>query len=355
MDEYLTPARKNRRFCKADRIVCRHEFSCSPDYNLRMGMKTVMLADAQAMRRVRKQILRLFVALGFVLLALTASAAAQKRLILNDGSWQDITRYEVIGNRARYFSSERGEWEEMPRELVDWKATEEWNARPMEPPPDEEEPAHKVDAPDTLTVAPGLRLPTSGGVFMLDTFSGQLSLVELTQDPSMRSHDTASVLHSAINPRVPYKQRFELRGTHARTQAHVSLPPIFVKIDESDQQQQIAPSDRFRILRLESTKDCRILASVDVTITHQESQEQQFVPARVESFGEGWLKITPLGDLKLGEYALVEMLNRTEFNSYAWDFGIDPDAPGNPNSRKADSTTDNETSTSSPLLELRKK
>jgi hypothetical protein len=320
-------------------------------------MKPVMLTDALTVQRTRRQTSRLLVAVCFILLGLIVPAAAQagKRLILKDGSWQEITKYEVLGDRTRYFSSQRLEWEEIPRELIDWKATEEWNARAMQIPPEEEEgPGRKIDATDTLMVAPGLKLPIAGGVFILDTFSGKPSLVELTQEPGALNHDTGSIFH-AINPRASFKQRFELKGSRARTQAHVPLPLIYVKIAESEPAQQIGFADRFRIVRLKPYKDSRILASVNVTMTGKQSQTQQFVPVRIENFNEGWLKVIPLADLEPGEYALVEMLDRTQFNSYAWDFGIDPRATGNPNSRKADSADDNETGVFSPELEPREK
>src|SRR4051812_38659529 len=45
--------------------------------------------------------------------------AANTRLYLKDGDYQMIREYKVEGDRVRYYSVERGDWEEIPIELVD--------------------------------------------------------------------------------------------------------------------------------------------------------------------------------------------------------------------------------------------
>src|SRR3954453_6096756 len=53
--------------------------------------------------------------------------AHNHRLVLKDGSYQVVRKYQVVGDRVRYMSMERGgEWEELPSNLVDWEATKKW-------------------------------------------------------------------------------------------------------------------------------------------------------------------------------------------------------------------------------------
>ena len=78
--------------------------------------------------------------LGWAAPAAYAQRINSKRLILKDGSYQVVTKWEVKGDRVRYFSTERNEWEEVPYNLIDWPATDQWNkdhepgAHPAAPP-----------------------------------------------------------------------------------------------------------------------------------------------------------------------------------------------------------------------------
>lgn len=325
------------------------------------GTKAVMMADAETVQKRCVQTFRLLTAICLLLLGLATHAVAQggKRLILKDGSWQGITQYEVRGDRARFFSSQRGEWEELPKELVDWTATEKWNEgqeesfKQLSQFDAEEEAESKAETANLPAVAPGLKLPLTGGVYLLDTLSGRPSLDELTQDGSELNSD----LRSALNRRASNRQQFELKRPHAHVQAHVPLPEIFVNIaiDEKPDEQPIALTERFRILRLESKTDSRVLARVEVSVLGKQNQSQQFVSTHTEGFHQGWLKIIPLGALEPGEYALVEMLGPNQFNSYVWDFGVNPNAPANPNPRKPASSANDKTSNVSPEAEPQRK
>ncbi len=50
-------------------------------------------------------------------------AARGQKLMLKGGGFQLVRSYDRIGDRVRYLSAERGDWEELPAAMVDWDAT----------------------------------------------------------------------------------------------------------------------------------------------------------------------------------------------------------------------------------------
>ena len=262
-----------------------------------------------------------------------------KRLILKDGSFQAVVKYEIQGDRVHYFSADRYEWEDIPSSLVDWDATKKYEAdfnsgklRIHVETPEEREEREKEEA-NSPEISPGLRLPGTGGVFLLDQFDGKPELAEILQNGSElnQSANKKSVLRTAINPIGSSKHSFELKGAHANIQSHVPSPVIYVDIDEGALN-DVPLAGRFRIVRAEVKKDARIVGNLKVTFSGKTSQEGNFLPTNVEKVGTGeWVKVTPAQDLPPGEYAVVEMLGPDEMNLYVWDFGINRQAPANPN------------------------
>ncbi len=306
-------------------------------------------------------------ALSLGVLSPFAQAERTKRLILTDGSYQSATQWEVQGDRVHYYSSERREWEDLPKSMVDWKATDDYNSGksslkpPQEPTlnqelkqADAEEAADraKEDA-QTPTVARGLKLPSEGGVFLLDQYKGNPSLAEVVQNGSeLNKHMGRNILRAAINPiATTSKQSIELKGEHARVQVHTTTPEIYVDIDSDTQDQPLRMEDRFRLVRVESKKGNRVVGNLKVSIIGKTSEETSAVKVRAEKFSGDWVKLLPLENLEPGEYAVVEMLGAKSMNTYVWDFGVNPSAPPNPTAWKPDPLKANSTgSNESPVL-----
>src|SRR5947208_14626372 len=141
----------------------------------------------------------LLIAVGFAMLSPRLPAQElSKRLILKDGSYQLATKWEVKGDRVRYYSAERDDWEEVPKSIVDWDATEKYekDRAAGKPAPEaveldkELEAERQADEAKSPHVAPGLRLPDEGGAVLLDTFQTQPQLVELEQSSGAVNKNT---------------------------------------------------------------------------------------------------------------------------------------------------------------------
>jgi hypothetical protein len=265
-----------------------------------------------------------------------------RRLILKDGSYQQIERYRVEGDRVSYLSAERYEWEEIPASLIDWAATEKYareraagtlpGARQLDA---EEQAERKKEEELSPEVAPGLRLPFQGGVFLLDVYNQQAQLNEIGQNGGeLKRNMGRNILRATINPLASARQTIELKGAHAQVQSHVADPFLYVNVepDENPKNGAIPDArDRFKLLRVESDakKNNRVVGSLKIAMYGKVSQERKAIPTNVEVFSGPWLKITPAEPLEPGEYALVEMLADNQMNLYVWDFGVNPNAAPN--------------------------
>jgi len=294
-----------------------------------------------------------------LILSLTSSAQTQaRRLILKDGTYQAVTKYEIHGDRVRYFSAERGEWEEVPNSLIDWDATDKFEQgrtqgklSPEAVELDKEiEAERKTEQDRSPQVAPGLRLPDEGGIFLLDTYENQAQLAELQQSGGDLDKNTKSnILRSAINPLAGARQTIELPDAHAKIQSHTTVPSLYINIDANQgASAQIAsvqtsgeppplPADeRFKIIKVEVKGGKRTMGAIKVAATGKMKTDERFVAATVTSISGGWVKLTPTDPLATGEYAVAEMLGKDGINLYVWDFGVNPSAPANPFTWKPD-------------------
>lgn len=289
-----------------------------------------------------------------------------KRLILKDGSYQGVMKYQLIGNRVHYFSSERYDWEDIPNQLIDWDATHKFAAEAAASNPPNR--AREVDAEaekeraeeeaKSPTVSPGIRLPESGGVFLLDVYQSKPELNELLQNGADVKKNTAgNILRGAINPIASAKQTIELRGPHARVQSHVGDPFIYVAVDE-DEGASSSPSaetasKRWRIVRAEEKKDNRVVGNVNIAIYGKVKEKANYIEAEVTPVSGPWVKVVPAQKLPPGEYALVEMLGQQGMNRFVWDFGVNPDAPANPEAWKPAPVKANAAGNETPVLNPR--
>jgi hypothetical protein len=304
-------------------------------------------------------------ALFLTLPVLTSAQSQARRLILKDGSYQSVTKYEVHGDRVRYFSAERGEWEEVPNSLIDWDATDKFEQgraqgklAPEAVELDKElEAERKAEQARSPQVAPGLRLPDDGGIFLLDTYQNQPQLAELQQSGGELDKNTKSnILRAAINPLAGVKQTIELPNAHAKVQSHTTVPSLYINIDENHidatpgasatvpahagEPPPLPPSnsERFKIIRIDVKGGKRVAGAIKIAVSGKMKADERFVAATVAPMTGGWVKLTPTEPLAAGEYAVAEMLGKEGMNLYVWDFGVNPGAPANASAWKPEPT-----------------
>ena len=324
--------------------------------------------------------------------AAAAQVQSGQRLILKDGSYQAITKYEVKGDRVRYFSADRDEWEEIPKALIDWPATDKWNHDhaaggadagtpvPLNGPPAASgaqngsaagaanpgdaglSEAAKLDAEAAAVraderarrplVAPGLHLPDEDGIFVLDNFQGIPELVRLDQSQGNVNHDpNHNVLRAAVASLHGAEEPVRIDGQAARVRLHVDDPVLYVSVDTrgeamepesalmvdthgassvADKNQYSSPDSHYAIVRVDVQPRERVIGAVRISRVGEARQSEDIIPTTGEILpGKHWMKLTPREPLTVGEYALMEILGPGEINLDVWDFGVSPNAPEN--------------------------
>jgi hypothetical protein len=279
--------------------------------------------------------LALILTLGLALvLVWPASAAAEsvKRLVMTDGNYQTVTEWKAEGDRVKYFSAERGEWEEIPAALVDWKATDEWNATAAKTQAEElkqvtgEEVAERkeemLNTPQVMPEkAPELRLPAQGGVFLLEQRAGKPVLQSIEGNKTQENeHEGTNRLMKAVIPIASQVQTIELKGPAAKVRVHTPTPSIFVDVEN---EQGPIRGEYFRIVRLEPKRGVRVVAKNKVGLGGEQSVRETFLHSRAEKFSGDWWKLIPVEELKPGEYAIVIDGLGENGTDLVWDFGVE--------------------------------
>ncbi len=243
------------------------------------------------------------------------------KLYLKDGSYQLVNSYEVQGDRVRYYSVERSEWEEVPVSMVDFDAT----TRAQE----EEKAAHEKElkearalesehfekaAPTGFEVAPGFRLPDGDGVF---AFDGK-RVIPLVQSSAELVKDKKRFALSLALPAPLLKNRdlVVLDGPRAAVRIRSLQPTFYVHFADT-------AAAKIQLIPVNSKKDLRVIEKIQSGIgVGKSGEEHEAIPVEREEIKPGLFKLKPVQPLALGEYALAELLSE-KLNLEVWDFGID--------------------------------
>jgi hypothetical protein len=251
--------------------------------------------------------------IAILLLLAAALPAASIRLYLTDGSYHLVREYKVNGDRVRYYSTERSEWEEIPASLIDLKRTEDENKERVET---QRQRAEEMAAEEAVARAEREereRVPVEAGVYLVQ---GQDLKTLKPAESKIVSNKRRSVLKViAPIPVVSGKSTVELDGERSPNIAAGNRPEFYIRL---------ASEERFGIVRLTGKKNARVVQNwTIVPVTNEMIEEQLDVEIFRKQIADGLYKIWPIKPLEAGEYAVIEY-TAGKGNVQVWDFAVRP-------------------------------
>ena len=240
------------------------------------------------------------------------ACAANFRLFLTDGNYHIVREYQVTGDRVRFYSVERSQWEEMPVSLVDLKRTEGLRQERQADVAKEtkliaeEEKAERQRAEEIAKVpqGPGVHLVQADGILTLKQAESKI------HDDKRRS------ILKVITP-IPIvsgKSTVELDGEKAQLRVASDRPEFYIAL---------SAEERFGIARLAPGKGVRVLDNVTkIPVSNELIEEIEEVEIFRQQVDSDLYKIWPQKALPPGEYAVVQY-TQGKMNIQAWDFRYD--------------------------------
>ncbi len=247
------------------------------------------------------------------LLMAACAWAANLRLYLKDGTYQLASEYQVLQDRVRYYSTERGEWEEIPLELVDLKRTEAEIKQRQEAERSEAKELAVEEKAEREAANEVARVPMEFGAYWVD---GNLVKPMKPAESKVVSNKRRTVLKvlSPI-PVVTGKATVELDGAAAQLRVSQERPEFYIRLSNEE---------RFGIVKLTPKKDSRVVENLTIIpVSKEVVEEPQLVETFRQQLSEGLYKIWPQKPLEPGEYAVVEY-TEGKVNMQVWDFGYTP-------------------------------
>ena len=165
-------------------------------------------------------------------------SAAGIKLYLKDGTYQLVKTFKVEGNRVRYYSLERGDWEEVPKSLVDFSATRRGEEQEKATERKILEQARRIEhqrfdsIPATgYQIKPGIGLPTTEGVYLFD---GNV-VWPLVQSAAKVERDRRRLALSLALPAPLLKDRtwVVLEGAKAAVRVAARRPIFFIEATDN--------------------------------------------------------------------------------------------------------------------------
>jgi hypothetical protein len=239
--------------------------------------------------------------------------AANVKLYTTDGEYQLVKEYKVEGDRVKFYSVDRSDWEEVPASIIDLKRTVAESAAKQEEIDrtakqfDEEAEAARAERAELA------KIPQDSGVYRIENEKLRTFPVA---DMTVKNKTKQTVLQVLTPiPIIEGKETVQIAGEHSPNVVDDKRPEFFFQLDKQES---------FGLIKLTTQKGIRIAEQVEVMPISKEMVETR---TSVEIFtkqlpGENFYKVWPQEPLAPGEYAWIEYVDG-KVDLRLWDFRIE--------------------------------
>ena len=247
---------------------------------------------------------------AILLVSVAILLAANFKLYLKDGGFHIVREYQKVEDRLKYYSVERGDWEEIPLDLVDLKKTEAEVASRQELDKEEKKIQVEEDNAERDLRKEKYRVPGEPGVYWVESDEKIAALKQA--ELKVVTNKKRTVL-KAISP-LPFvagKATVEIDGLNATFTVTSERPEFYFRL---------VNEERFAIIRLTPAKISRVVEKWSIIpVSNEVLQEQNQVEIFRRQMDDGLYKIWPVQAMEPGEYAVVEYTEGKR-NTQVWDF-----------------------------------
>lgn len=252
--------------------------------------------------------------LAWALLLALPALAANIRLYLKDGDYHIIREYKVEGDRVRFYTVERSQWEEIPLSLVDLPRTEKEAAARKATIAEQTRILSEEDAAERAKAEELASVPQDKGVYQI--VGKELRIFKPAESKVNTSKGRSILKVVTPIPVVTGKGTLEIDGEHSLKFVDTDRPEFYIVLS--------APQ-RFGIFKLTARKGVRIVEKLTfVPVTNEIVEEPVEVEIFRQQLADEVYKIWPTKPLEPGEYAVVEY-TEGKLNIQVWDFAYYPD------------------------------
>jgi len=241
--------------------------------------------------------------------------SATLKLYLKDGSYHLVREYQVMGDRIRFYSTERSQWEEMPMQLVDLVKTEKERASTQDEMKRDAQQADEEEKAERSLRREIESIPMNPGAYYEE--AEKVKPLTMADYKVITDKKRQAIKMLSPVPLIPGKASVVIQGAHSSFVVNDDRPQFFFRL---------AKEERFGIVRLTPKKTVRVVEDISIIPVSKENvQEQKQVDTFQQEMASDLYKVWPEKPLTPGEYAVIEYAEG-EVELLIWDFAYRPSA-----------------------------